>query len=153
MRQTLPYFLCYLLWVITGALGFLNLIAARKLYLVILTILSVNPWAVRAADKFIFIFLGIIWLVLVIFSEYYYRDSVPKKRLWESFSLITGIQLLFLFLAHLIPPLMLGTKGLNWINYLLTGGELSGGIILLVFALHSSSCHSFRNWDLQRGKG
>ena len=145
MRQTLPYFLCYFLWVITVALGFLNLIAARGLYLVILAAASFNPWAARAADKFIFIFLGIIWLVLVIFSEYYYRDSVPKKRLWESFSLLTGIQLLFLFLAHLIPSLMLGIKGLNWINYLLTGGELSGGIILLVFALHSLSCRSFRN--------
>ena len=58
----------------------MNLIAARGLCLVILAAISFNPWAVRAADKFIFIFLGIIWLVLVIFSEYYYRDCVPKKR-------------------------------------------------------------------------
>lgn len=142
MRQTLPYFLCYLLWIITGALGFLSLIAARGLCLVILVAASFNPWAARAVDKFIFIFLGIIWLVLVIFSEYYYRDSVPKKKLWKSFSLITGIQLLFLFFTHLIPPLMLGIKELNWINYLLIGGELSGGIVLLLVAFRSSSCHS-----------
>ena len=142
MRQILPYFSCYLLWVITAALGFLNLIAVRKLFLLILGATSVNPWATRAAGRFSFVILGIIWLVLVIFSEYYYRDSVPKKRLWKSFSLIAGIQLLFLFLTHLIPPLMLGAKGLNWISYLLTGGELSGGIVLLLVAFRLSSCHS-----------
>ena len=138
MRQILPYLLCYLLWVITAALGFLNLIAARRLLLLILAATLVNPWAIRAVEKFSFVILGIIWLVLVIFSEYYYRDSVPKGRLWKSFSLIAGIQLLFLFLTHLIPPLMLGAKGLNWISYLLTGGELSAGILLLGVALHSS---------------
>jgi len=128
MRQILSYLLCYLLWVITAALGFLNLIAARGLCLVILAAISFNLWAARAVDKFIFIFLGIIWLVLVIFSEYYYRDSVPKKKLWKSFSLITGIQFLFLFLTHLIPALMLGVKGLNWINYLLIRIRILYGI-------------------------
>ena len=142
MKKVLLYFLCYLLWVVTGTLGFLNLIAARRLYLVILAAFSLNRWAVPALDKLGFLFLGITWLVLVIFSEYYYRNSISKNRLWKSFSLITGIQLLFLFLAWLIPLLIFRVERLSGISYLLAGSELSGGITLLIVALHYSS-HNF----------
>jgi hypothetical protein len=139
LRRILPYVLCYLLWGITIALAFLNLITARSLYLTIMGVLSVQPWSASAIDKITFLFLAIVWLVLAIFSEYYYRTSISKNRLWKSFSLMTGIQLLFLFAAHLLPSLLVGVRSFTWIDYILFAGELGAGLVLLLIALHSSS--------------
>lgn len=138
-KQIIPYLLCYLLWAITAALAFLNLLLARRLFLAILSAFSVSSWSAAAIDKVIFIFFGVLWLSLVVFSEYYYRDSISKNRLWKSFSLVTGIQLLFLFVARLTPLLIVGVRRFTWVNYLLAAGELGGGIVLLVIAFHSSS--------------
>ena len=102
-------------------------------------VLSVHPWSASAIDKIIFLFLGIVWLVLAIFSEYYYRESISKNRLWKSFSLITGIQLLFLFAADFLPLLLVGVRSFTWMDYILFAGDLGGGLVLLVVALHSSS--------------
>lgn len=139
LRRISPYVLCYLLWGITIALAFLNLISARDLFLTIMGVLSVPYWSASAIDKITFIFLGIAWLVLSIFSEDYYRASISKNRLWKSFSLVTGIQLLFLFAAHLLPFLLVGVGSFTWMEYILFAGELGGGLVLLVIALHSSS--------------
>jgi len=125
------------LWVVTAALGFLDLIAARNLSLTIMAAVSLSRWVAPAVDKFIFLGLGIVWLALVIFTEYYYRDSVPKKKLWQSFSLITGIELSFLFVAHAAPLLILGLRNLNWINCLAMGAECAAGTVLLFLALRS----------------
>ena len=139
LRRILPYVLCYPLWGITTALAFLNLMMARNLYLTIMGVLSVQPWPARAIDRILFVLLGIVWLVLIIFSECYYRASVSKNRLWKSFSLITGIQLLFLFAAHFLPFLLVRIRSSDWTQYVLFAGELGGGLALLVVALRSSS--------------
>jgi len=102
-------------------------------------VLSVQSWSASAIDKITFLFLGIVWLVLAIFSEDYYRTSISKNRLWKSFYLITGIQLLFLFAAHFLPFLLVGVRSFTWIDYILFAGELGGGLVLLVIALHSLS--------------
>ena len=142
IKQIIPYLLCYLLWVITAALAFLNLLVARRLFLVLLSVFSVSSWSATAIDKVSFIFLGVVWLGLVVFSEYYYLHSISKNRLWKSFSLVTGIQLLFLFAVRLTPSLIVGVRQFTWVNYLLSVGELGGGIVLLVIAFHSSSHRS-----------
>ncbi len=139
LRGISPYVLCYLGWIITIALAFLNLLMARNLCLIIMGVLSVHPWSASAIDKIMFLFLGIVWLVLAILSEYYYRTSISKNRLWKSFSLITGIQLLFLFAAHFLPFFLVGVRSFTWMTYILFAGELGGGLVLLVVALHSSS--------------
>ena len=131
LRRISSYVLCYLLWGITIALAFLNLIVARNLYLTIMGVLSVHPWSAGAIDKISFLFLGIVWLALTIFSEYYYRESISKNRLWKSFSLIMGIQLLFLFAAHFVPFLLVGVRSFTWIDYILFTGELGGGLVLI----------------------
>lgn len=137
LRRISPYVLCYLLWGITIALAFLNLIVVRNLYLTIMGVLSVQSWSASAIDKITFLFLGIVWLVLAIFSEDYYRISISKNRLWKSFSLITGIQFLFLFAAHFLPFLLVGVRSFTWIDYILFAGELGGGLVLLVIALNN----------------
>ena len=141
-KRIMPYLLCYLLWAITAALAFLNLLLARRLFLAILSAFSVSYWSATAIDKVSFMLFAVLWLVLVVFSEDYYLHSISKNRLWKSFSLVTGIQLLFLFVARLTPSLIVGVRQFTWVNYLLSVGELGGGIVLLVIAFHSSSHRS-----------
>jgi len=72
----------------------------------------------------------ILWLVLVIFTESYYREAVLKKNLWKHFSLITFIELFFLGGAHLIPILITSKLGgLNWASLLFPAIEFIGGIV------------------------
>lgn len=75
----------------------------------------------------------------LLFTESYYSIKQKKQVLWKNFSLITGIQLLFLFAAHFLPFLLVGVRSFTWIRYILFAGELGGGLVLLVIALHSSS--------------
>lgn len=124
--------LVYVLWIITAGLGFLCLTSGRNLFISILYAFSVNRWVAPAVDKFTFVILGILWLVLVIFTESYYREAVPKKNLWKHFSLITFIELFFLGGAHLTPILITSKLGgLHWASFLLPAIEFIGGIVFL----------------------
>lgn len=126
----LQWILVYGLWIITAGLGFLCLTSARNLCISILYAFSANMWVAPAIDKFTFLALGILWLILVIFTESYYREALLKKILWKHFSLITTIELLFLGVAHLIPILIMSkSKGLYWSSLLLPAIELIGGVV------------------------
>jgi len=61
-----------------AGLGFLCLISARNLSLLVFYAFSTSRWVAPAVDKFTFLILAVLWLVLVIFTEYYYREVVPK---------------------------------------------------------------------------
>jgi len=136
VRKSVSYFLCYLSWIITGAVGFLGLIASRELCPRILAALSFDRWAAGAIDKFSFLIFSIIWLILVMFSEHYYREGILKKKLGKRFSLITSFQLFSLFLVHSTSFLIYRLRGFGWQHFLITGFELGVGLIFLFFALH-----------------
>jgi len=111
-RKWIQWILVYVLWIITAGLGFLCLISART-----------------AVDKMTFLILGILWLVLVIFAEHYYREALPKKTLWKHFSLITAIELFFLSGSHLMPILIISKTNVYGGSFLLPVIELIGGVI------------------------
>ncbi len=133
----LQWILVYVFWVITVGLGFLCLISARNLSLSILQLFADNRWTASAIDKMLFIILAVLWLVLVIFAEYYYREGVAKNILWKHFSLVMAIQLFCLSAAHFIPVLIVSITDIYWAALLLPGMELIGGITF--FALHKFS--------------
>ena len=123
------WILVYVFWVITAGLGFLCLTSARNLSLSILYVFSAGRWVAPVVDKMIFLALGILWLVLVIFAEYYYREAVPKNVLWKHFSLITAIELFCLSGSHLIPILIISETKVSGGSLLLPVIELMAGII------------------------
>ncbi len=125
------WILVYVFWVTTAGLGFLCLISARNSSLSILYLFSVSRWVAPAVDKIVFLILGVLWLVLVIFTEYYYRQAVAKNILWKHFSLVTAIQLFCLSGSHFIPVLIVSKTNVYGTSLLLPAIELIGGIILL----------------------
>lgn len=133
------WLLVYLFWVITAGLGFLCLISARNLSLLVLYAFTASRWVAPAVDKFTFLILAVLWLILVIFTEYYYRGAVPKNILWKHFSLITSIELFFLSGSHLIPILIVSKSKIYGGSFLLPGIELIGGIIFFACSVRKKT--------------
>lgn len=59
----------YALWFITGALEFLDLVVARRVLLEVHFALRLNSWTLAAVDKFGLLILGVIWLVLIWWTQ------------------------------------------------------------------------------------
>ncbi len=135
----IQWILVYVFWVITAGLGFLCLISARNLSLSILYLFSVSRWVAPAVDNIISLILAVLWFVLVIFAEYYYRGAVPKNILWKHFSLITSIELFFLSGSHLIPILIVSKSKIWGGSFLLPGIELIGGIIFFACSVRKKT--------------
>jgi len=100
------YFVADALTVITGLLGLLNLLMLREMILLLLLASSINPWSWAAIDKFGIVLLAIAWLVVVYLSNHYYQKGFRNKRIWSYFLFITGLQMIILFLAHILPILV-----------------------------------------------
>jgi len=92
MKRILSYLLCYLLWVINGALGLLGILIARSVLAKAYIRLRLNPWALGAVDKWGFLLLGLVWLIFVVACEGYYREGVPRGKLWPRFARVTGVE-------------------------------------------------------------
>ena len=92
MRGILSYLLCYVLWAITSALGGLGILIARAVINKAYIAFRLNPWVFRAVDKWSFFLLGLVWLVFVVACEGYYREGVPRGKLWPRFARVTGVE-------------------------------------------------------------
>ncbi len=100
------HFVVYVLTVITGLLGLLNLLMLREMILLLLLASSINPLSWAAIDKFSFILFAMTWLVTVYVSVHYYQKGFVNKRIWSYFLFITGVQVIILFLTHILPMLV-----------------------------------------------
>jgi hypothetical protein len=98
----------YLLWLVTAALGILDILLARTLVLEIAHASGLNPWAFGAVDKFGLIILGVGWIILVYLWEARYRKAAAKgsRRLLRSFALATGTQVAFGVVVFLVAYLL-----------------------------------------------
>jgi len=99
------YFIVGLMVIITGLLGLLDWLMLREMILSLLLVSSIDPWSWSAIDKFTFILFGVIWLIIIYLSAHYYRKGIVNKRLWSYFLLITGIEIIILFLTHILPTM------------------------------------------------
>lgn len=96
------YVACYLLWVVTAVLGFLDLLAARVWLHQGYVLLGLSPWGFAAARNFGLIIIAMAWIGGVLYAESYYRDSVAKQRLWKRFAVITTVQAVPLMLTSIL---------------------------------------------------
>lgn len=104
-KKLIPQVISYLLASITGIIGIYDWFKLREMQKVIVVNSGVSVWSWRAFDLFTFLILGIVWLSLVLYSQYYYEKGYKKGKMLKNFSRITGFQLIILFVAHLIPVL------------------------------------------------
>jgi hypothetical protein len=92
------------LWLVSAAVGVLDLLVARALVMEMAYALNITPWAHGAIDKFAFFIFGIVWLILVYVIEHVYRkaaDASPRKLI-RTFARVTVVQLGFAGLSALV---------------------------------------------------
>lgn len=126
--KPLQYFEVCILIIITGILGLLDWLMLREMILSLLSVSSIDPWSWSAIDKFTFVLFGMIWLVVVYLSTYYYKKGAVNKRLWSYFLFITGVEIIILFLTHILPTIV----GREQYSIVLMILEAVSGIICIV---------------------
>jgi hypothetical protein len=80
VRDIFGYLMSYLCWLCTAAVGMLAVLQTRNALNVIWPVLGGSHWVLRPVDRFGLVFLGLLWLMYVIFVEQHYRLSVTLVR-------------------------------------------------------------------------
>jgi hypothetical protein len=80
VRDVLGYLLAYLFWILAAALGMVAILQARSALNAMWPVVSDNRWLIRPIDRFGLLFLGLSWLVYVIFVEQHYRTAITLVR-------------------------------------------------------------------------
>ena len=107
MDRVLLYGLCYLLWIVSVALGVLDMILIRELLGRLSVLLMADIWVSAVVDKFALLILGLAWLVFAIASENYYRKGVGEGNLAKRFGLVVAAELSVPVLAYIVSFLIL----------------------------------------------
>jgi len=80
IRDMFGYAIAYLCWLLTAAIGMLALFQTRNMINVVWPVMGGSHWTLRAVDRFGLVFLGLLWLVYVIFVEQHYRLAITSIR-------------------------------------------------------------------------
>ncbi len=95
----------YLFWIISSGITIYLLLYSRGFYLKILSLLLQDFYLISVIDKFLFIALSFIALGFIVYLESFYRKN---KEVFYKFLLITGIQLIILFVFQFTPYFIFG---------------------------------------------
>ena len=96
----------YLFWLISSLITIYLLLYSRGFYLKIFSFLIRDFYLINVIDKFLFIILSLFALGFIIYLESLYRKREQVKSYFK-FLLVTGIQLIILFLFQFTPYLLL----------------------------------------------
>jgi hypothetical protein len=77
------YIACYAAWIAFSILGFILLLSLRTNLFDLSIRLEMNPWAVRAVERFAIFVLGLFWFAGILVLEGYLRSGIFKKQLWS----------------------------------------------------------------------
>lgn len=92
-----------------------------------------RQFAINFFDRGYVLLIGILWLILMIVVESYFRNGVIKGNLPHRVSMVFGYEILAIFLFHLLSVLLAGAASLLGLQWILLIGEfvLSAGLIFI----------------------
>lgn len=131
MKQVVSYGTAYLLWVITLVGSILLAIAVRATYHFALEQTAWHRYSLSAVERFATLFLGLILVVLFIFTEHYFRTSVAKQQLWVRFSRLSAVGLgIFAATTALRVALEWSTGVFDWLSFGILAGSVVAAVLL-----------------------
>ncbi len=131
MKQFVSYGTAYLLWAVTIAGSLLLAVVMRATYHFALEQTAWDRYSLSAIERFATLFLGMILVVLFIFTEHFYRTAVEKERLWERFIRVSAIGLGIYAAIGSIRVAMEWSVGVfEWISFLLVVVAVTGTALL-----------------------
>lgn len=98
----------YILWLISSALGIVDLMALRLVVRTVAVALGADMWTLPAIEKFSFLFFAVVCTGFIFWCEYFYRKALNMgmKQLIRLFAQITAIQIGFAVLASVLSLLI-----------------------------------------------
>jgi hypothetical protein len=114
MKEFSRYALAYLLWAVSLVVCFFIGFTAREVLFNSLVVSQAGTAGssqsadfylglqLRAIEPWSYIVFGIALVILVVVYEHYFRDGVEKKLLIPRFLKVTGLEIAFLLIVHLI---------------------------------------------------
>jgi hypothetical protein len=79
MRRLLTYLLAYAAWLVASALGLLAVVLWRVVINQIYALARLYVYGFRLTDQVVLFFLGLVWLLLVVAGESYFRDGMARN--------------------------------------------------------------------------
>ncbi len=104
--QNRAYFAAYAVWVLAATVGALPLLFGPAPLAGLMEALDINYWIISAVQRFSYVFLGLGWLIGVLYAEHYLRNSVARHRLGRAVvrvGLALGVILILLVLLTFLP--------------------------------------------------
>jgi hypothetical protein len=80
-RRVLSYTGYLVLWLVYTVVSFWLIFQLEEVVVTGAMLLRLNPWQVRALDKFSVVLWGLAWLIGMLLVEAYLRNGVAKKQL------------------------------------------------------------------------
>lgn len=99
------YILAYLLWFFFCAIAFFAIWRVQAILVSDLFFMRVNPWQLRAIEKWALWLMGAVWVVGIFLSEGYLRKGVEKNRLFVYTGKLFLIPVLIIAFSYLIQML------------------------------------------------
>lgn len=141
--NVIQYILAYVCWAVSTLLGILILNLERETILLSLTLSAAEitdkteafykSLSIGAVSTWAWLFIGLITLVMLVGFEHLYRGAVPKGRLWKIFFLVSGIQIIILFLIHTIYIFLnRGFRPITWVSIAILVGEALLAVLFIV---------------------
>jgi hypothetical protein len=81
IQDLFGYAIAYGIWVVVAAIGMFAILQLRNALQLMWPVISDNRWLLRPVDRFGLVFMGLVWLVYVIFVEQYYRSAITMVRM------------------------------------------------------------------------
>ncbi len=96
------YTACYLIWFLISAIGLWLLFLIRSNLVEDILFLRVNPWQLRALDRWFIFAMGALWIFVIFLLEGYLRKGVEQGKLLIRSGRILLVQLTLIALSFLI---------------------------------------------------
>ncbi len=104
--QNRAYFAAYGIWLLAASVGILPLLYGPEPLASLMELIGINRWVISAIQRFSYVFLGLGWLIGVLYAEHYLRASVARQHLGHAIvrvSVVLFVLLLLLALLALVP--------------------------------------------------
>ncbi len=140
MRENLRYLMAYLMWAAVMASGLWLGLVGRTILRGLLASYAAestrNVYQAGFFDKAYVVLAGLLWVIVMVAVEHYFRQGVPRRQLASRFARVAGLALLLVLVADLGLLALQGGSG-SGLRWLMVAGELVIGASLLAYGLFS----------------
>jgi len=90
----------YILATITGAIGLVTWFELRVMIKLFIASSNLYWLSWSLADMVPFVLFGLLWLITVLYCQYYFEKNCKTKNGWKSFFWVTGLEAFVLAIAE-----------------------------------------------------